>query len=601
MPRKVMLVVVLVVACVASTVVAGRGEPGDPTDARITQLIERLGAEQYATREKAQAELLRIGVAAFDSLAEAQDHPDVEIAMRVKYLLGSLHMSWTRDRDPQEVQQILRNYGTSDYHNRKGALEQLAALTPKVGCEPLVRVVRFEPNERLSKQAALLLMRRAKSSDESARRELVKTLRDGCAGSRRVASDWVRAHVDRLVDPVAAVETWDAIVRGELETYETHPERTAREITRELILLDAELLLELRRDEAASRTIDRMFDLVEGRANELEGVCSWLLQLGAHQKVDDLAARFPREFTRHDRLGYFRAESLRTRGKTDEAEAIAEAAFAIAAEQAADHYESARWLQQRGLFRWAEREYRKVIEVERPNGWQIAGLTARNALAEMLHDEQNELGAAEALQDFAEAVLKGDDGAKTIVDNVSFSKELVSRHFFFLAQHHAAQQQREAQIAAIFKGLEINPQDVDLLIAKYRVPDQDAAWRSDVSARIKAVADEFRQTILQLDRQPNRQDDQAQIAMQSNLLAWLVSNTEGDFDEALRASQRSLKINPKSAACMDTLGRCYYAKGDYENAIATQRRALEKEPFSGQMKRQLELFEKALADSRSSK
>jgi outer membrane protein assembly factor BamD (BamD/ComL family) len=44
------------------------------------------------------------------------------------------------------------------------------------------------------------------------------------------------------------------------------------------------------------------------------------------------------------------------------------------------------------------------------------------------------------------------------------------------------------------------------------------------------------------------------------------------------------------------LGRCYFAAGDLENAIKYQRQAVEKHPQVQVMRRQLAMFEKALAE-----
>ena len=82
-----------------------------------------------------------------------------------------------------------------------------------------------------------------------------------------------------------------------------------------------------------------------------------------------------------------------------------------------------------------------------------------------------------------------------------------------------------------------------------------------------------------------------------NQLAWLVSNTDGDYDEALRCSLKSLELLPNTAGYLDTLGRCYYVKGDLDNAVKTQAQAVRLEPYSGQIKRQLDFFKAAAADS----
>ena len=50
---------------------------------------------------------------------------------------------------------------------------------------------------------------------------------------------------------------------------------------------------------------------------------------------------------------------------------------------------------------------------------------------------------------------------------------------------------------------------------------------------------------------------------------------------------------------LDTLGRAYYRKGDYENAVKYQRRAAKTMPHEGQIVRQLKLFEEALAKQKS--
>jgi hypothetical protein len=46
---------------------------------------------------------------------------------------------------------------------------------------------------------------------------------------------------------------------------------------------------------------------------------------------------------------------------------------------------------------------------------------------------------------------------------------------------------------------------------------------------------------------------------------------------------------------LDTLGRCYYAAGDLENAVKYQSQAVKLDQHSGQMRRQLEFFQKELA------
>ena len=86
------------------------------------------------------------------------------------------------------------------------------------------------------------------------------------------------------------------------------------------------------------------------------------------------------------------------------------------------------------------------------------------------------------------------------------------------------------------------------------------------------------------------------LAEALNNYAWLICNTEGDFGKALKNSLRSLEFVEDSAK-LDTCGRCYFALGDFDNAIRVQKRALELDPYSPPLKRQLAEFESAKAKS----
>ena len=55
-----------------------------------------------------------------------------------------------------------------------------------------------------------------------------------------------------------------------------------------------------------------------------------------------------------------------------------------------------------------------------------------------------------------------------------------------------------------------------------------------------------------------------------NEFAWLIGNTEGDYDEAVKQSQISIELSPDTGGFYDTLAHCYYGKGDYENAVKYQ-------------------------------
>ena len=118
-------------------------------------------------------------------------------------------------------------------------------------------------------------------------------------------------------------------------------------------------------------------------------------------------------------------------------------------------------------------------------------------------------------------------------------------------------------------------------------------------SRIASATPQFRQRIATLVRQKTVKlrgqllagPDAAQNC---NELAWLVGNTGGDLDEALRAAEKSLQLGPNHSAYLDTLAHVYFAKGDLANAVKYQTMAMEREPHSGLLVVELKRFRAAL-------
>src|SRR5690606_13823104 len=76
----------------ARTAAVAAGEAPSNTDQQVTidRLIEQLAADDFASRERAQAELSKLGLEAFDALHVAQNHHEPEIALRARYLVRSM-------------------------------------------------------------------------------------------------------------------------------------------------------------------------------------------------------------------------------------------------------------------------------------------------------------------------------------------------------------------------------------------------------------------------------------------------------------------------------------------------------------------------------
>jgi tetratricopeptide (TPR) repeat protein len=286
---------------------------------------------------------------------------------------------------------------------------------------------------------------------------------------------------------------------------------------------------------------------------------------------------------RHDRAG-----------RAEQAEKLAEIAGSINSDNALEHLRLAFLQLQReeGLYKWAEREYRRVIEIGGPG--RDLSLNAQSLMAEMLHDIEHELDAAQALEAMSAAMQENIKQGNAEQNGRSELGTVKARMNYFFACDHAAKGERDQQIKRLEAAIKEDPLDADVLIALYRLPDRSPKEKERTLQLIREAAAEFRK---QINLDPDSPENHAPY----NQLAWLLSNTAGDYSEALAASLKSLELNPKAAGYMDTLGHCYHALGDFENAVKIQTEAVEREPHSLQMQRMLVVFRDALEKQRQGK
>ena len=93
---------------------------------------------------------------------------------------------------------------------------------------------------------------------------------------------------------------------------------------------------------------------------------------------------------------------------------------------------------------------------------------------------------------------------------------------------------------------DLDPSDIDVLIACYRLPDQTPEYRKKVMDLIRQATEDIR---VEIAAGPDN-------AEYYNQFAWLIANTEGDLDEALKYAQKSLELSPENGGLYDTLGAC---------------------------------------------
>lgn len=560
----------------------------------VAELIEKLGSDNFFERENAQAKLAELGFEPFEALSEAENDPDLEVSSRAHYLVQSMQIEWTAEHDPPEVKAQLKGYDHLNESERLTRIRQLAALPEDAGLPALVRLVRFEKSHRLSKLSAIAILEMdvADDADQSRRARVIdETLQH----SRRAAAGWLRTYTLALTDPVAALDRWSKLTAEEEAVLQAYATQSSGEIVSGLLRYQAQLLNRLERRDEALAVMERLLSFEQGEDPEsLARLARWLADHDAWDVVDKLSERFADELAENPLVIYSLAEARQARNDESEVERWLSMALSLNPEDAQKHLAVGDQLRQQGSYNWSIREFRKVIEIA--PALSNESMFACSMLSEVLHDQGHDRKAAETLAAAIAAVDEIEKQQTRLSENAKRAwaqrrDHLRARMEYFSACEAAAQGKPDDHAKHLDAALEADPTDADILIAQYRLTGQTEERKNEIRKRISELAGRYLSAIRQ---SPNE-------ASYYNQFAWLVGNTEGDYDLAVRMSHKSLELKPDYAGFLDTLGRCYYAKGDLENAVKYQRRAVAGDPNSGLIRKQLELFEQALAKAKAEK
>jgi Flp pilus assembly protein TadD len=553
---------------------------------RIAQLIKQLGDDDFFVRERAQQELAQIGIEAFDALSEAENQTDLEIADRARYLIRSMNLEWTTDSETPEVKRKLENYGSKDEKQRATVIDELGAMPDGQAIGVLARLVRFERSALLSKRAALAIIE-YKPADERHWAARAAAIREGIGHSPRPAARWLLTYLAGREGKGNPPGAWAELATEETRTLHEHPDQSRPNLVIGLWRQEVDNLERLDRHGEAEEAMRRMASI--DPEDNLNDLLNWLVEHKAWSIVDEVARRYADRFEQEPMLLYTLAQACAAQGNSKLASETAARALKLNPKDQRQHLIAAIKLKDRGLFDWSESEYRASIEIGPPG--RFITVKAQGYLAEMLHDEQKDLAAAEVLSGASQDIEKALKDGQSLDDLDVDPKATRSRMHYFYACHEASLKHRDKQIEQLLKGLEQDSTDADILIALYRLPGLPAPLRARTVLLIKEAVEQFRGA---LNQSPDN-------SIPYNQLAWLVANTEGDKQEALRCSQRSLELRPNEAGYLDTMGRCYWALGELANAVKFQSQAVAIDKHNGQLKRQLDFFRAELAKSQKKK
>jgi len=310
--------------------------------------------------------------------------------------------------------------------------------------------------------------------------------------------------------------------------------------------------------------------------------------------VDEIYQSHETEIDNNPLLLYALARVRYAQGESELVDKLTEAALDRSNNDPGSLFRWASECYERGWIRWAEDNYRRLLE--HGNEVDIMTLRARALMGEIVYDRGQVEEAAEHLEKLIAGMEKAQEQNPDKNRGVGDFDLFKARYHFFRGTALADAEQYDQAWEQFEKAVSYDIEHVviDALIAMYRLPGRTDEQLGRVVDQIEQMAEQYRANIR----------NQPEVAVYYNQLAWLVANTQGDQDEALAASKKSIELSAASNSedrgvpepgYLDTLGRCYYAQKQYEKAVEVQTRAVQMEPQSGAMTRQLRLFSEALA------
>ncbi|MFK7735793.1 MAG: hypothetical protein AB8B50_07190 [Pirellulaceae bacterium] len=626
-------------------------------EAEIAQLIEQLGHPSYQERSNAQWSLQQLGLQAFEQLRAAALDPDtpVQIADAANYLVQSQSVVWYLDTDSLDVRNYLQDYDSQQGQNREARIQMLRTLGTDDAVMALCRLARYERYESVSKAAGLSILKHfvdSKVVDERLRNSMEKAL----GNSVRPSVQWILQALRDQGSGSPDLGQWKSFAGEQMES-EFSRNRLLANREKQLVFSFlgsvATWLNKIGDEEAALEfgltTVDFLqYDDFRREVVAEEIMDVWKLPplLIELSKID------PEYFDESSRAGYLLAESFRSCGFEDQAIVQADKTRVqvgelperikalrsvndsrFAAIVASNRTTAAAILTLRGMFDWAEQEYLAAIEVlEEANPEKKvltteakgAELAARSKCGEFywLGGENGKAAAVllpivEKLVQPEEATLESDaprslreDAYEALIGREA--DRLRSNYHFYAGLAAVESGEDVAARQNLLKAhefLESNPElesNPDIIIAMQGVLN-DGEFRELYERNFNAMRSEFRgQVLKQQEKQAQAQDQNARrqaaqdLAQACNQLAWLLGKCESDLEEAIQLSELSLRLSEDYPAYLDTLGRCYFSAGRIDDAIATQRKAVELAPYERLMVLQLEEFEAAKAAAKDS-
>jgi tetratricopeptide (TPR) repeat protein len=134
--------------------------------------------------------------------------------------------------------------------------------------------------------------------------------------------------------------------------------------------------------------------------------------------------------------------------------------------------------------------------------------------------------------------------------------------------------------------------DMDIIILAYRLckqnPDIDQEFKDCVESMLKRM---WQAIVLDFDSRLELRAER--IPSTCNLAAWLLANTDGDYQSAATLMEAALKITADDVSFLDTLAHVHFLGGKIDEAIHTQEQVVRMAPEAVIFQNTLKRFKQA--------
>ncbi len=518
----------------------------------VSRWIKQLGSEEYREREEASESLKKAGFRAVPELQKALKDSDMEVVERARELLRSVEMSWIDHRDPPHIRELMMRYSQTETVTDK--FDLINAITDwsgnyglrgGEGIGALCRILRFEQEPVVRAEAAREII--AVPPVRYDRRQLwFETVRTTLAEAGddfliRLVADFADAH--------------DAAIGYRDEhLFDDHPEPPGEPLLRQVRGITEKI-----------HAFRKNSEYSEGR----RGTDTDILLFYALAELQD-AVGLKEELDE----SLFQALDLPS--------VISEDGRMMA------HMVAANYLWRRNFNVWAKKEFLMIAQKEvamKTSAYFCAGQQA-SLLGE---DEQ----AAEL---FGIVIENLRDPTRRVNDYFAESPEMVkARQKYYLAKLAVGRGEIKDAKKLLDEAVQFRPDEVDSLILRYQIGNDDPEYKKRTESLINTQIAMLKQNVANLLQIPDLNESHA---VSFNQVAWLMANTDGEYEFALNAAKKALSLSPDDPGILDTLAHVYALGKEYDKAVETQKLAVKYAPQAALFREILTEFEAKAAEAK---